>query len=812
MTAIKLTEGYDLRPKITNPNYRGRNPGHGSNPGKNRKAENTQSTKKPLWANVPESEVVKPGITQQGKTGVPVILHKGETEQQALQRSADLTAKRYVSSNPGSRVALKVSLPKSKSGNTGSNPVKIPKQNTPKTIIHNKQTVPTSSTNFKSGLPNYIKYDSTSRVQSPIFFSHVNKEPSSINPASPLSFAQSSSKAFSDFSGNLNKARDFADFPGASSNYLLKSAEAGSYALTSGVALGVYGFGKGVFDTITNPGNAVEGVVKYGANIIKNPVSTVSKTYNNIGRAVSSNPVAFGTEAFLSFYVPGKVVKGYETVSKSIDTYLFNRNMKLPTNGQSFEVKSYAFTADKVIQKPGVQLDIYGNAVPDATLNKLVPNLAASTPESPLRLPKEYYDRIASEEKLPIKGSFKNKRLDDTGFQNLNIPGGGKTSTYASVTDNSLINPDYVRVYNIKTGGEYDIKALDLAKELKTNNHLSIVGRPLYGKSLPKPAIVDLFAQDVLENPVSASSNFLNKKGQSSILSIKKRFGSERVSPIFETSESQTSILDTINKLNPDVNNYVSLRTGVLGFGLFNKPLIEKGSNYVSSVNISKSISNVNQLDKVSVLGKVASITSQKSFIAQASSQYQIQKKESIEKITPVYKTSTAQAQIVDSAQMAETKSKTESIMFMPEPVIKKINTSKIKNYSDFNNKRSSRIITKFHPKSDKIIRSVFRVEVGKPGNQIYRNFKGVDFKKVLKQAKFLVDNSAAASLKVEGAGKSEFSAIKNILGNRYSASKKGFRFNQKNTFRISSAGEKKDITSKGLWSRKKFKLFGGLF
>jgi hypothetical protein len=50
-------------------------------------------------------------LTQGGKTGVPVIKRQGETDTQALQRSAQRTAAMYAASNPNRSVSVQVSQP-----------------------------------------------------------------------------------------------------------------------------------------------------------------------------------------------------------------------------------------------------------------------------------------------------------------------------------------------------------------------------------------------------------------------------------------------------------------------------------------------------------------------------------------------------------------------------------------------------------------------------------------------------------------------------------------------------------------------------
>ena len=95
----------------------------------------------------------------------------------------------------------------------------------------------------------------------------------------------------------------------------------------------------------------------------------------------------------------------------------------------------------------------------------------------------------------------------------------------------------------------------------------------------------------------------------------------------------------------------------------------------------------------------------------------------------------------------------------------------------------------------------LFAFEIGKPGNKIRRFVKGSNFEDTVLRSKKIIKGSAAASFKsLTTLTSSQERNINSLLGSDFRRAKRDpSRFVQKRSKRISSSGEKKDITYKGL-------------
>ena len=296
------------------------------------------------------------------------------------------------------------------------------------------------------------------------------------------------------------------------------------------------------------------------------------------------------------------------------------------------------------------------------------------------------------------------------------------------------------------------LKPLKQKQKVKTKQKVLLkLEDPIVKKKLKKQKIT-FYEEPALIKKVTPLTATINKPIQAQAKSV-----SLRLVPIVKNSQSKASITAITNK-----------QTSSLTLATAQAPALAQGSAIDTSSAQSPAITNINKQSQAADLGTSNKLITE----------------------TTITKTITKPTRTITTAKL------------LRDPQIKDPLGKKYKRKLDEEED---------DPKKKKK-RGLFDLTIGKKGNLIYKEFKNLNLEEATKIAKMGVLDTAAASLRVRGEGGRKLTSIEEKklekgLGTKFRRGKSDSSlFVQKRSTRISSYGELRDITFKGISSSKRKK------
>ena len=293
-------------------------------------------------------------LTQGGTTGVPVVVRQGETEQEAIRRSAERTAKLYADANRGRAVKVELSAPKRKNvvGEVGSKSFNYYEDIAKESFKNNPNTV-----KVRVGGYEFTRGEEVSDYK-PTRSGEINAavKPSDVVGRVDYEIETAKTKLLTEYE-KLSRQKK--------SSFLI-----GAGLLGVGLVEGAVGTAKvayGVAKYSVNPVQLAIDSYDVGSAVVKNPV-IVEDTARAVATAIVTNPAGFIGEIGGSYGVVRLAGAGFKAVSKLskvevvgsgksltqqvkvtddvFDSVTF-QNVKVRSGGKVFDVESVTSTVTK---------------------------------------------------------------------------------------------------------------------------------------------------------------------------------------------------------------------------------------------------------------------------------------------------------------------------------------------------------------------------------------------------------------------------------------------------------------------------------